>query len=309
MPDTFQNYYSNPPTLWPRDYSRKYILDAKRCLTKNSHVFGIGSCFARNVSRWLARYGVAQAIPNTVNHFNTSSIVYELSRALGARLADVEWTSVSNGLTTYTDKMRHPFVASSIDELNELRNKYTHCVQQGVRAYDIAVVTLGLSLVPREQQPDGSIQTLNRLPPSNHQQAFPFCMSFQSVSEITADLQHIVALLRFQVKAPVIFTVSPVPLHGTITNNDPRVDNMRSKSALISAVHGLMDMKIPHVYYYPAYEMFQYSYGTEMQWQGDCRHPTAGAIDKVCRSFIDEYAIEPSEFADDVEPFSVPEAP
>jgi hypothetical protein len=107
---------------------------------------------------------------------------------------------------------------------------------------------------------------------------------------------------------PIVFTVSPIPLKATSSGYEPQVANLRSKATLLAGLHQFIDEDTARrpAAYFPAYEIFLGAPRAPGQWQGDLRHPTAAAVDYVCRRFVEVFGVPGFMPTSDV-PFEVPQ--
>lgn len=288
--------------------------NAERWLTKSSKVFLIGSCFASNFSRWLTAQGSSVIPSNWGLHYNSATIREELEKALQAGRPQVTWATTNEiGTRCYWDAQRHPIVEPTAELLEAKRLSITKTVQDGLRAADAYVITLGLGEI-WEQYVNGVWVTLNRAPLVGVVDALRNSIRnrFQTVDEIKSDISRIVQIIHSikGLKIPIVFTISPIPLKTTGAQYDPRIANTRSKSTIVAAIHQYLD---EHSYktnitpsYFPAFEMTQYSTSDENIWQPDGRHIKANKINEICLQFTKIYGINPAEFHS-IPNFDVPE--
>jgi len=118
-----------------------------------------------------------------------------------------------------------------------------------------------------------------------------------SVQENTKNIQEIVALIReVNPKAPIIFTLSPVPLKATFSNKSCVTSDCVSKSTLRIAIHEYMSKleNNANIFYWPSFEIVKWVgchlpypvYGTD---DGCVRHVSRFLVVQILKSFVNAY--------------------
>lgn len=86
----------------------------------------------------------------------------------------------------------------------------------------------------------------------------------------------------------IIFTVSPIPLYFTFTNQDIVIANKYSKSTLRSAVEQFIDNK--NIFYFPSFEIIQDCVGWPSSFKDDKRHVKIEVFKKfIAPTFINSF--------------------
>ena len=147
------------------------------------------------------------------------------------------------------------------------------------------IVTLGTAWVYKYLESNEIVANCHKIPQKE------FSKEILSIDEIQNSLQNICSLISSVNKsAKVIFTVSPVR-----HIKDGFVDNQRSKSHLISAIHQLREQN-NSVEYFPSYEIMMDQLRDYRFYKEDMIHPNATAIhciwDKFSSVWLSESAIE-----------------
>lgn len=271
-------------------------------LTRDSCAYSIGSCFALNINRWLRYQGFAVPEVTWGIHYNSRTILYELRRAVGLPVPEVEWCFPGqDGGLAYADALRHCIDAPDANQLAAIKAQISADSKREFLRSDALIVTLGLSDI-WEARIDGQLITLNRAPYLgatllSGSESDYVGNRFLSVTECIDDLRQIVQIVRTSKSAetPIIFTVSPVPLKHTGSSSHPHVANSRSKSMLLASIHSFLDEcgDDPNISYFPSYEFFQMKHPNMQLWQNDARHPTTEAVAHVAESFVKRYSAEP----------------
>jgi hypothetical protein len=284
--------------------------ETNRWIDDQTCVFGIGSCFALNMHRWLRLHGIAGESLDGGMHYNPATILYELRGISGRTNPVVSWNVASEDGEQFVDALRHPVAANSIELLEVRRREISERAKRAFFDANSFFITFGLSEVWEQRTEEFGWITLNRVPPKAIRDENETRNRFLSVDEIQVHLKEIVEIVRQNRgdAANIIFTVSPIPLKVSSLMGDPRIANVRSKANLLAALHQFNSGPIEHVMYFPAYEFFFGGGAAEGLWQTDGRHPTRIAIEQVCTSFVNAYAKDPRRFERDVN-FDVPLVP
>lgn len=216
--------------------------------------------------------------------------------------------SVINGLQDYIENKQ--YFAADLFELNELYNSWHHHTRfsdispeaslekintsiHEAHAYlkiaDKLIITLGSAwlyhLTNDAPSHAGLVVANNHKAPANW-----FEKKLMDPLELSLQLQQIVtAIQTFNRKIKIIFTISPVRhlREGLIENN-------RSKSILIYAVHDVID-KLKGVDYFPAYEYVIDDLRDYRFYAEDLVHPNYAATNYVWEKFVASYFSEETQ--------------
>ena len=275
-------------------------------IPRDSKVFTIGSCFARNIERKLMENGVevlsrglvphhdtyraTDADPNAaMNKFTPHSISHEMSRALGGETPpDRGLIDAGDGL--WWDPQASFTMPTSREAVLAIRDQI-EAITRRVDEADVVLITLGLTETWLDSetgiylngQPSGAVLT-----------RYPDRFKFANVTHDQAvqALRDTLSLVRQHGKPGVkfILTVSPVALAQTFTMRDVIVANSHSKAVLLSAIDGFVSVD-EDVDYFPSFEMVMYS-PRQLAWEEDQRHVTDAMVGHVTDFFVQEYLSE-----------------
>ena len=115
-----------------------------------------------------------------------------------------------------------------------------------------------------------------------------------TVDENVANLRRTIALLRqVNPSAPIVLTLSPVPLLATHRDISCMTADCVSKSVLRVAIDLVMADRIPGVYYFPSFEIVKWM-GATLSWsaygEGDSsRDVNRRLIAPIIDAFIEAY--------------------
>lgn len=136
------------------------------------------------------------------------------------------------------------------------------------------IITLGTAWVYRHIETDQIVANCHKVPQKQ------FEKELLSIETITESLQAIVSLIKsVNPKAVVMFTVSPIR-----HLKDGFVENARSKSHLIAAIHEVVDPgKQSH--YFPSYELMMDELRDYRFYEEDMIHPNNIAVNYIWEKF------------------------
>ena len=172
-----------------------------------------------------------------------------------------------------------------IQAKNEIKNKLSFFKESILNA-DVVIITLGLIENWIDKKTNRSWHSFhgNALKKKSIEDlAFFERLSFDDVCEY---LNKIINIINKKDKKKIIFTVSPIPLNFTFTDQDIVIANRYSKSILRSAVEKFINNK--NIFYFPSFEIVQDCVGWPKSFKDDKRHVKV----EVFREFIAPKFIE-----------------
>lgn len=234
----------------------------------------IGSCFAENITQKLEQ-----------NKFdvlcNPHGIVYSpisLADSLSSYIANKAYIQddlfFMNELWSsweHHSRFSHTLQESALEAMNRSQEQ----AHEFLSSADHLIITLGTAY-QHYRKDTGMPVANNHKAPSNE-----FEKVLLPVEEIVSSLSEAIdAITAVNPKLQVIFTVSPVRhiREGLVNNN-------RSKSHLISAVHTLV-AEYDNAYYFPAYELVVDVLRDYRFFDEDMVHPNTLAINYVWEQFV-----------------------
>ena len=168
-----------------------------------------------------------------------------------SKLSDLSKNSVLSNLNLAIEKTRNQLVQA------------THLI-----------ITLGTAWVYRHIESDRIVANCHKVP-NKH-----FLKELLSVDAITESLSAIISQVsNINPKVTIIFTVSPVR-----HLKEGVVENLRSKSHLITGLHRVVDTE-NHVFYFPSYELMMDELRDYRFYAGDMIHPNETAIQYIWNTF------------------------
>lgn len=237
----------------------------------------LGSCFAQNIGDKLAYYKF-QAVTNPFGIiFNPVALERLVADAVANKTyteADVfELDGVWKSFYAHSDKN----ALTRLGAVIHLQEAQQLLRQQLIEASHL-FITLGTAWVYKHLERDEVVANCHKVP----QQAFT--KKLLSVTEIQESLSRVCELVKtLNPKIEIAFTVSPVR-----HIKDGIVENTRSKSHLLTAVHQLVDSR--EVSYFPAYEIVMDELRDYRFYASDMVHPSEQAVTYVWERFIEVYA-------------------
>jgi hypothetical protein len=238
----------------------------------DTRIMAFGSCFAANISRWLA----ARQFNIVTNKDGAHKDTYLVRFGEGMVNTFVirqqfEWALEGK---VFEEELWHGYDAQAYgyDEAIRLSTK------DAMLASDIFVITLGLSEIWYDEVTGGVFW---RAVPTNRYDASRHKFRVSTVAENRDNLAAIVRLIR-QVKpsADVIFTLSPIPLVATFRREPCIVANAVSKATLRVAIDEIIrDQETQGLYYWPSYEIITSVFANP--WKVDRRHVQSEVLDFI----------------------------
>ena len=268
---------------------RKARIDAahRPFLSSGARVATIGSCFAEELAAALGRSGLDGDMHPGGLYYNSRSIRQEFERLAGrcSGLDAIEPWKTSAGYIHPLRNYRKAY--PDLEALATANRELDEAASELFEGADVIVVTLGL--IETWLDPKSGV-ALRQIP---HPEVFSADLARfhrQTVAEIEEDLEAILAIVRAW-DAHLILTVSPIPLHSTMTALDVRVANTESKARIRAAVSQLID-RHPEVGYFQSYEIVVTAEDSSDFWMDDGRHVERHAVDHIVEEFLYTFAAE-----------------
>ena len=237
-------------------------------------LFLAGSCFTEQIGQKLS-YFKFQTIENPSGIlFNPLSIVESIAECIDQKIYTTDDLFFYNELWgSWNHHTRFSSISQQdcIDKINNSIN----VAHEFLKKTDWVLLTLGSSFV-YELDNKRVVANCHKVPTDK------FTKRLLSSSEIEAALNGLLEkLLQFNPAIKIILTISPVR-----HLRDGFVENNRSKSNLIHAVHEVSTKK-DAVYYFPSYELVIDDLRDYRFFAEDMVHPNYTATNYVWEKFID----------------------
>jgi len=284
-------------------------------------VFCMGSCFAENIRLALETKGV-NCYPNYeslvnlkadrlridsifdqryhMNYYTPGVIAQELKDSSSyssdyhyqrshSFVPSTIWLDQNTKFSGWLDPTRRCCYAEDKEMLLEASKSVSHAIFEGLKKSKLFIITLGLV----EQwiyEMNSEEYLFNQFP--TYANLYPdkkvlksLKVEFLEFNDVLQCLTSIVESIRIHNNAPIIFTVSPVPLMRTFRKNMNVFEaNMTSKSTLHAAVKEFVNSR-HDILYFPSYEMAS-SIGYAFFEERDYRHPKKEMVELITNSFL-----------------------
>jgi len=307
-------------TLPERHFWRRFVSDVawrdlpfmdapKFTLQPGDRVATAGSCFAQHITRYMKRSGLEPLVAELAHPFvqaadpalaqsygqfsarygnvYTARQMLELLRQAAGTQPMVQDFVVDAGGRWY-DLLR-PGVPkdgfASLAEAQADRRYHLRCVRQMFETVDVFVFTLGLTECWHHTQQG---HTYPVCPGTLRGQYDPALHGFRNfnVREVMADIQALIdeahalnPTLRF------VFTVSPVPLVATRSNDNVLIASSYSKAVLRAAV-GEVTQHCSAAEYFPSFEIINHAASFGQYLASDLREVTDRGVGHVMACFL-----------------------
>ena len=257
--------------------------ESKNLIDYQSNIFLLGSCFSENIGDKLHHFKF-QTLQNPFGIlFHPKAIENLILNAINKK----EYTEKD---LVYQNERWHSFEAhsnlSSSDKSTISNNLNSAIISTEVKLKEAThiIITLGTSWVYRHIESDKIVANCHKIPQKK------FLKELLPIHEISESLEAIVALIKsINKKASILFTVSPVR-----HLKDGFIENTRSKSHLIAAIHNIIDIK-KNTHYFPSYEIIMDVLRDYRFYSEDMIHPNKTAINYIWEKFVDTWFREESK--------------
>jgi len=232
-----------------------------------------GSCFTENISHKLSYFKFQHFINPFGILFHPKAIENLITNAINEKVYTQDELFFHNERWHCFEShsaLSDPSKENLLDRLNKAI-KMTH--RQLQEATHIAI-TLGTSWVYRFIETDTIVANCHKISQKK------FLKELLSIEEITTSLEATIAMIRsVNQNASIIFTVSPIR-----HLKDGFMENTRSKSHLIAAVHQVVEPRTK-THYFPSYEILLDELRDYRFYKEDMIHPNQTAIDYIWQQF------------------------
>lgn len=307
--------YSRQPD---QSFWRRFVSDApwsdvdfvgtpKFILRPEDRVSMAGSCFAQHIARHMRKRGLTPFQTECVhpltreaggqdtsydmfsarygNVYTSRQCLELFEQAVGARALIEDFVTQEGRVYDLLRPNAIPGGFAAREEAQADRIYHLQKVRELFEGADVLVYTLGLT----ESWFNRSGGYTYPVCPGTARGTFdPELHQFHNLThaQVVADLVALVELAR-QVNPGLkfIFTVSPVPLVATYTQQNVLLASMYSKSVLRAAC-GEVAERFDNVMYFPSYEIISHPASFGQYLQGDLREVTERGVSHVMRCFF-----------------------
>ena len=229
---------------------------------------------------------------DNINHYDTFVMRQEIERAIEGRRWSVSdfWTLMRPRIANRKgweracqDPYRRQIFAADMERLADASDKIGRCIDEGLAAADVIILTLGLTECWRNHANGlfvctGPIDKYDEIMPLVEFHPSTFAENYANLNAMLDRIRAAFPLKR------IVLTVSPVPLARTWTGEDVVVANLNSKSTL-RAVAGQVCRERPNVVYWPSFE-----YGMKGDvFKEDGRHVQIDVVDRIVTAFLETH--------------------
>ncbi|MFN3756595.1 MAG: GSCFA domain-containing protein [Flavobacterium sp.] len=252
-------------------------------LDYQSRMFSMGSCFAEHLGQKFNYFQFAHLTNSFGIIFNPVSLERIISRV-------VEHRKFTEDDLFFYNEGWHCFEVHSECSHFEKEEMLFYLNQQLEQAHyflskaDFFILTLGTAWVYRHLESNEIVANCHKVPAAQFQKEL---LEVEAIEASLKDLMRKVADIN--PKLQFIFTISPVR-----HLKDGFVENQRSKSHLISALHSSIS-HLPSSHYFPSYEIVMDELRDYRFFEEDMLHPNAIAVDYIWEKFS-ESVINPSVY-------------
>jgi GSCFA family len=246
-------------------------------LDENGHVITFGSCFAAELRDYLSSSGFSAQrleIPAQLN--NTFAL-----------LDFVSWV-VTGDETERGFRYERSGTDGKIEEWKPEQEREQ--VLEGLRHAGAFVFTLGLAEIWEES---ATGRVFWRGVPKELYDSRRHVFRLSTAAENERNILRMIELIReVNATAPIVLTLSPVPLAATFRDISCVTADCVSKATLRVAIDSVMTRKLDGVYYWPSFEIVRWL-GGHIPWPvygflhpGNSRHVTRYVVGLIMDAFV-----------------------
>jgi hypothetical protein len=270
--------------MW-KDRQKHLMIPKVPLLRKGMKVATIGSCFAEELAAGLTRFGFDGGMHPTGLFYNTKSIRQEVERIFGgwsARNKEPLWKTQAGYVNPFKS-LNDVFTSEA--ELKKHNDNLDAQADTLFRGADLVVMTIGLIEAWRNPKTGNVYRQIPHPDVFEHIDKEFYRLSTQEMLE---DLHAIAEILRKAHAPKLLVTVSPIPLHATITAHDVRVANSESKARIRAAVSEFVESH-DDVFYFPSYEIVTTAERMSDFMKVDGRHVHRHGVDYILSYFLQSF--------------------
>lgn len=312
------NPYSNLPSraIWRKAVAETHPLQLENLYIKKltvapeARISTAGSCFAQHIAKTLKRSGfnfqdfepapplfpaaLAQSYNYGVysarfcNIYTARQLHQTVERAMGGFVPREEPWIRDGGFADPFRPLLEPEPFTSVAELERARQSHLSAVRQMLHQTDVFIFTLGLTEAWHSKA-DGAVFPLCPGTVAGSFREEDYAFKNFNYFEIFEDLVAAMGKMReLNPGMRFIFTVSPVPLTATKTDNHVLAATLYSKSVL-RAVAGHLAAELDFVDYFPSYEIIAAPSMRGLFYDHNQRTVNAAGVDYVMSHFLSQH--------------------
>jgi hypothetical protein len=243
----------------------------------NSQLLILGSCFAENIASKLD-YFKFQSLQNP---FGILFHPLAIEKLISKSIQEEKYTSKD---VFFANERWHCFDAHSAlsnpskEILLEKLNVALDLTKQQIKTATHIIITLGTAWVYRNFKANVVVANCHKVPQKE------FSKELLSVEQIKISLENTIRSIQsVNRNVQFVFTVSPVR-----HLKDGFVENQRSKSHLIAAIHEVLSSRADskNILYFPSYEIMMDELRDYRFYEADMIHPSDVAISYIWEKFV-----------------------
>lgn len=239
----------------------------------SSNILMLGSCFTENIASKLDYYKFKTTVNPFGILFHPKAIENVIINAINEKKYNKE-EFIFNNERWHCFDAHSDLSDSSIDNLLHKLNLSIKLLNRQILNATHIVITIGTAWVYRFIETDTIVANCHKVPQKK------FLKELLTVDEITESLQALITLIQsVNGNVSILFTISPVR-----HLKDGIIENQRSKSHLITAVHQIIHTS-HSTNYFPSYEIMTDELRDYRFYRKDMVHPNSTAIQYIWEKF------------------------
>ena len=236
-------------------------------------LFFLGSCFSDEMAKRFSDHSINLLCNPLGTLFSPESMAKALEILSGKVAAN--WITDTHNQAICLDVSHKVNKTLDPTKLNHLQEQF----QQFIQKSDTAFITLGTAFTYWHKESNQWVGNCHKLPSTDFEKKL---LTVNQIKNCLERITHSVQAINPQMR--IIFTVSPVK-----HLRDGIIENLRSKSNLLSAVHDFIE-ETTGVRYFPSFEIVQEELRDHQFYAADLAHPNEWAADYIFNRLIETYS-------------------
>lgn len=259
-----------------------FTKESKNLIDYTSKIILVGSCFSENIGEKF-NYFKFQYNQNPFGIlFHPNAIETFITNAINEKQYNEDDIFFLNERFHCFDA-HSKFSNPSKEVLLSNLNKSIKDTNKQLKEASHIIITLGTSWIYRHIETDSYVANCHKVPQKK------FLKELLTVEEIKESIESIIALIKdINSRVNFIFTISPVR-----HLKDGVIENQKSKSHLIAAIHQVFDPQ-KKCFYFPSYEIMMDELRDYRFYSEDMIHPNQTAINYIWEKFVFAWVSESS---------------
>lgn len=250
------------------------LKNTEKFLTKDTKIFTMGSCFARNIAGALRKNGYIARNLEITEELNTTY----------ANLEFINWLESKQGIN-------HERIENLIQSSNDNANR--NDLLKAIASTDVFILTLGVALAFFDKHSGDFV-----LPPASSLSQYSMKNKYiyreTTVSENVGNVLKVIHFIKnLSPNIKIILTVSPVPLMVSLSHKSCVQADCISKSTMRLVANEIVNNSTVGAIYWPSFEAIRWAGSNASGFFGAednlSVHVSENKVDRIIDAFIETF--------------------